>query len=181
MIKKEERRMSWWKKIILIAFGSIILLSILLFLIAPRGFITNTKSITEKNYYIKNGLCYADFLENCVMERVAVTGKIVKGPCPKFETEAYVLCNTNVPPCDWQTYLSPYASREGYEHCIALVYPCNFENAAGKINSKVEQFLSNPLDKTVKVTGRVFVVSIEKNGIVGISPESITIIESESK
>lgn len=178
-VKEFWKKMNWWKKIIL--------------LILVITAIVIVWKIVNKPYYIKDDLCYSDFLENCEGKKVEVTGKIVRGQfCPKRETEMYILCNTNNHICKPRyrkyaydcSYGMSYDYKTSYDDCLSLVQICWTEDAYKKINDRVETLLPNPTNKKVKIVGEIFIERTEHDssvsGKVGIMPESITVIKNES-
>ncbi|MDP2906478.1 MAG: hypothetical protein Q8O03_00910 [Nanoarchaeota archaeon] len=183
-LKEFFKKLSWWKKIIFIV---LIVVAIVI-----------VWKIVHKPYYIKEDLCHSNFLEDCEGKKVEVTGTIVKGQfCPKFETETYILCDTNILPCDTAKYESrdineyydcaygAYPLYKGrYDNCLSLVQPCWGIDANKKINDYVENLLPNPANKKVKIVGDIFITRtspfVSVDGKVGITPESITITGDES-
>lgn len=184
-LKEFFKKLSWWKKIVLLVLIIAVVMVILCFF--------NKPSSVSEPYHMKDGLCYSDFLENCEGKKVEVTGTIVKYLCcikAECEAEAYTLCNVNIPPCDLKprTYFwedEPYQLDCFQNDCLSLVQPCWTEDAYKKINNNVESLLPNPINKTVKVVGNIFVVKpspLSQLGErhVGVIPDGITIIRDES-
>ncbi|MDP2906482.1 MAG: hypothetical protein Q8O03_00930 [Nanoarchaeota archaeon] len=173
ILKNKIIKIKWWKKLVL------------LILIATA--VVLVWKVTNKPYYTKDSLCYSNFLENCEGKKVEVEGKIVKGSCGVKTIgepiKAYFLDNINIPPCKLG-YEAPFFPWEGPSslNCqyLSLFQSCYAEDAAIEINNEVERLLPNPEDKTVKIVGKVFVERTPPRasvyGVVGIIPESITVI-----
>jgi len=191
-LKNKTKTFSWWKKTILVA---LIIVAIVVMW-----------KLVHKPYYIKDGLCYSDFLENCEGKKVEITGKIIKDDFCMGFGETYILCNTSILPCNhlyeeasliesMSSYLKgleisqvschyPLSFPWVYEDCLRLVEVCNGEGDNKGINDYIENLLPNPANKAVKVKGRIFIYNAPRYaktqpGNVGIIPESITIIKDE--
>lgn len=195
-LKNKIQKLSWWKRIVLLAIlVTIVMVTIVIW-----------KIVNEKPYYIKDGLCYSDFLENCEGKKVEVTGKIIKDDFCMGRGETYILCNTSIPPCSSlykeasliesiSSYLKsleisqvschyPLSFPWVYDDCLRLVKVCDGEGVNKEINDYVENLLPNPANKSVKVKGRIFIYKAPRYaktqpGNIGIIPESITVIEDE--
>jgi len=169
-IKDFWNKLDWWKRIILFIFLAVLIFGIW--------------KLIDKPYYMKDGLCYSDFLENCQEKKVEVEGKIVKGEfCPGRESNIYILCDTNIPSCKPRYKTYPYDCYYGidYDNCLSLFQPCWREDDHKIINANVENLLSSPSNKHVKMRGNIFIkrtgTYAKVSGVVGIIPESITVIE----
>ncbi|MDP2906480.1 MAG: DUF4190 domain-containing protein [Nanoarchaeota archaeon] len=199
-IRKNASLKGKWINITGLIIGTTILVTFLLTILWLTDVI--------KPHHIKNGLCYSDFLENCEGKKVEVEGRIVEGSfCFGREPDIYILCDMNVLPCkpkykedilmsfgfgsrvscDYVNFPKDNEevnSPRFYDNCLALVQPCFGEDDNLKIKSEVERLLPNPAGKTVKIIGKIFVIRTEPfakvNGVVGIVPESITVIENKN-
>lgn len=173
-LKEFFKKLSWWKKIVLLVLIIVVIIAVW--------------KLVHKPYYLKEDFCYSDFLEDCEGKKVEVTGTIVKGGfCPKFETEIYILCKTNIPICKLRSpenyaYDCDYGMH--YDDCLGLVQSCFTEDSAIKINDYVEGLLPDSANKKVKIIGDIFIERtspyVSVSGKVGIIPKSITVIEDKS-
>lgn len=170
--------MSWWKKLVLLFIIIVVVVVVW--------------KVLHKPYYIKDGLCYAEVLEDCEGKKVEVTGEIKKVPYGKSnDIKAYVLNNINIPPCNPEPKIYfhkdvPWIYRRecfqtGYLY-LGRLY--RSEGVIIEVDERFGELLLYPADKTVKVTGKVFIhrkPSLSSvYGVVGIIPESITVIENKN-
>ncbi|MBM3199853.1 hypothetical protein FJZ53_02860 [Candidatus Woesearchaeota archaeon] len=180
-LKEFFKTLNWWKKIIL--------------LVLAISVIVVVWKMVDKHYYMKDGLCYSDFLENCEGKKVEVIGEIKKGPYGKSDRiTAFVLDNINTPPCNIKPKIyfhkdAPWLYRQ---ECFQsdYLYLGRLSDLEGVIieideRDEISKELSYPIGKTVKVVGKVFInrkhsLSFWVYGVVGIIPESITLVEGGS-
>lgn len=166
--KKFLKKMSWWKKLVLLVLIVVVVVVVW--------------KIVHKPYYMEDGLCYSDFLENCEGKKVEITGEIMEGLCGKSDyIKSYFLCKINILPCN-PSFYQMACSQASY--CLGLVQPCNEEDDSVRINYEIERLLPDPNNTFVEIIGIVFVLkpgpySSVGGRFIGIVPESITAIKDE--